>query len=156
MRKIFLSLIASSLSILCLTGSSNAQYGTSEFQDGRYVLVMVSSAAGNVTRSYALTKVPAVVLDTVLGIVWRCPNIQEEQPRWIKTDLGKEQDKALSARKYLIRILDWPVSGLKIPAIVLDQNEGKVWNCPNILDENAVWIPKDLTKVEAYLFNTGR
>jgi hypothetical protein len=50
------------------------------------------------------------------------------------------------AKRYTIKILEWPSTEVKLPAVVLDMQEGKVWTCPNILEETARWVPKDLVK----------
>ena len=113
-------------------------------QEGRYVLVTVSSEG-----IYARTmqkRVPAVVLDSVRGIVWRCKDLQEDRPLWIKTDLAKNGDKPMAARKYVVTIPQAPGNELRIPAIVVDTAEGKAWTCRDVTSEDAVWVGKDLVQ----------
>ncbi len=122
-------------------------YAKTDTQEGRYVMIMPTAGSGSIyTRATPITKTPAIVLDTILGIVWRCQNLQDEKPLWIKTDLGKNGNKPLTAKKYTIQMPDSQNIGYKTPAIVLDIEEGKVWACPNILDESAAWIQTDLVK----------
>lgn len=115
-------------------------------QEGRYVLLVVGSSNSAYQRSYMVTKTPALVLDSVLGIVWRCRNLQEDKPVWTKTDLAKIKDKSRLTKKYIIKTLEYLGSEAKIPAVVLDIEEGKVWTCSNIMDETALWVTKDLVK----------
>jgi hypothetical protein len=124
-----------------------AQYPVTDTPDqgGRYVLVMLKGSGSN-ARGTVTSNTPAIVLDSVAGIVWRCPNLQSERAQWIKTDLAKNGNKPLSAKKYVIRILEWPSSEPKIAAVVLDIEEGTVWTCPNVLDESGQWFEKDLAK----------
>jgi len=126
---------------------SFAQYPDTDVQaqEGRYVLVMLKGSGSN-ARGTVTSNTPAVVLDSVSGIVWRCQNLQTERAQWIKTDLAKNGDKPLSGKKYIIRMLEWPSSELKIPAVVLDIEEGRVWTCPNVLDESAPWVERNLAK----------
>jgi len=121
-----------------------AEYTASDTQDGRYVLVTIESEG-----IYAKTlqrKIPAIVLDTVRGIVWRCQNLAEEKPVWIKTDLGKNSDASLSKKRYIVKIPTSSSNDLKIPAIVLDTEEGKTWTCRDITSPDAIWVEKDLPK----------
>jgi hypothetical protein len=107
---------------------------------------MFKGTGGNYGRSNLAAKTPALVLDTYLGIVWRCLNLQDDRPVWIKADLAKLGSQAPLAKRYSVKILEWPSTELKLPAILLDMQEGKVWTCPNIMDESAKWLPKDLVK----------
>jgi hypothetical protein len=147
MKKIVkVTLVTLILYLVCLSSCAYAEYVSTETQEARYIVVMVRGSGGVYTRTNLNTKTPAVVLDTVLGIVWRCQDLQDEKPLWIKTDLAKNQDQTLSDKKYTIKMLEWPSSELKIPAIVLDVEEGKAWTCHNLLDEDSAWIQKDLVK----------
>ena len=131
-----------------------AQYGGSgsaEMQEGRYVLVTVSKSAAY-AGSYGTNtrKTPAVVLDTYLGIIWRCKDIRDEKPLWIKNDLAKNTDQQPTKKKYIINIPAYTGEDYKIPAVVLDMETGKSWTCANITEESANWVqtdlPKDITK----------
>jgi len=130
-----------------------AQYDTStdktaETQEGsRYVLVTVNKAAAY-SGSYGTTtrKTPAIVLDTYLGILWRCKDIRDEKPLWIKNDLAKNPNQQPTKKKYVINIPAYTGEDYRIPAIVLDIETGKSWTCSNITDENASWIQTDLPK----------
>lgn len=128
-------------------------YSTTEMQEGRYVLVTVYKGTGY-TRTLQ-RKMPVIVLDSYLGIAWRCQDIKDEKPLWIKSDLGKNSDKQLSKRKYVISIPPYSGEDNKIPAIVLDIEEGKSWICSDIVSESAKWVetdlPKDITK-EGYTY----
>ena len=120
--------------------SSTAEPTSNEIQEGRYVLVMQNG------RAIANTRVPAIILDSYKGIIWTCQNLQDGKPLWVKTDLGKEVDKPQLKKKYVVRMLEWQDADLRMPAVVLDVEDGIVWNCPNIVDGKAVWIEKDLKK----------
>ena len=117
---------------------------TPQTQEGRYVLVTVSKETGY-TRTLQ-RKMPVIVLDSYLGIAWRCQDIKDEKPLWIKNDLGKNSDKQLSKKKYIVSIPSYSGEDNKIPAIVLDIEEGKSWICSNIVSESATWIQTDLPK----------
>jgi len=123
---------------------SFAEYGTSETQKGRYVLATVEMA-GIYSRPLQ-RKLPVVVLDSYLGIVWRCQDLQDEKPIWIKTDLAKNSDKQASGKKYTIRIPTYTGYGVQIPAIVVDTEEGKTWTCSDISSVDTGWVEKDLKK----------
>ena len=130
-------------------------YSISETQEGRYVLVTVNKAGAYTGTRVLQKKTPAIVLDSYLGIVWRCQDIKNEKPLWIKTDLGKNSDKQLSKKKYVISIPLYSGEDYKIPAIVLDMEEGKSWICSDIVSESANWamtdLPKDINK-EGYTY----
>ena len=123
-------------------------------EDGRYQLVLTTGRAAVNTRA------PALVLDKMLGIVWTCKNIQDEKPVWIKNILTQNTEQS-SRKKYTARILqiDYNVTadastppgfrGYKIPAIVIDIDEGNVWTCPNLIGDKIIWISKDLKEVPA-------
>ena len=137
-----------------------AEYGasgnsTSQMQEGRYVLVTVNKVRGYAGTQTLQKKTPAIVLDSYLGIVWRCQDTKNEKPLWIKTDLGKNSDKQLSKKKYIISIPPYSGEDYKIPAIVLDMEEGKSWTCADIVSESAKWVltdlPKDI-KQEGYVY----
>jgi len=57
--------------IVLLGSCAYAEYIATEVQEGRYILVMVEGSGGTYGRTAVATKTPAIVLDTVLGIVWR-------------------------------------------------------------------------------------
>jgi hypothetical protein len=142
------ALMAVFLIVSCLAfiwAKAFAQYPDTgdQAQEGRYVLAMLKGSGTN-ARGAVTSNTPAVVLDSVAGIVWRCTNLQTERPQWIKADLAKNGNKPLAGKKYVIRMLEWPSGELKISAVVLDSEEGTVWTCPNVLDESAPWIEKDL------------
>jgi len=117
---------------------------TSQMQEGRYVLVTISRETGY-TRT-PQRKMPVIVLDSYMGIAWRCQDIKDEKPLWIKNDLGKNSDKQLSKKKYIVSIPPYSGEDNKIPAIVLDIEEGKSWTCSDIVSESAKWVPTDLPK----------
>ncbi|MEK6727126.1 MAG: hypothetical protein AABY28_00425 [Candidatus Omnitrophota bacterium] len=121
-------------------------YNTTGTQEGRYVLVTVNKVRGYTGTQTLQKKTPAIVLDSYLGIVWRCQDTKNEKPLWIKTDLGKNSDKQLSKRKYIISIPPYSGEDYKIPAIVLDMEEGKSWICSDIASESAKWVLTDLPK----------
>lgn len=82
-------------------------YGArTETQGDRYVLVTLTKAgsygygAGGYVGGGRTTqrKMPAVVLDSYLGIVWRCQDIEDERPLWIKTDLAKNSEQQLTKK----------------------------------------------------------
>src|SRR5664280_1831045 len=112
--------------------------GSNELQEGRYVLVM---QYGRVIHN---TRVPGIILDSYRGIVWTCQNLQDEKPLCVKTDLGLNGTKPLNKKKYIVRMMEWQDNDLRVPAVVVDVDEGKVWNCPNVVDGKAVWVEKDL------------
>lgn len=94
-------------------------------------------------RAILNNRIPAVVLDTVKGMVWTCQNLQDQSNRWVKTDLAKG-DNHSEQKKYVVRMLEWQDANLRVPAIVLDTRKGITWICPNIVDEKAGWIRNDL------------
>jgi hypothetical protein len=106
---------------------------------GRYELEMLTE------RGVKNTRVPALILDTYRGIIWTCQNLQDGRPLWVKTDLGKKGDRVMTHPKYIVRMLERQERELRVPAVVVDTELGFVWNCPNIVDGNAVWIGKDLS-----------
>jgi len=121
---------------------SNGENKVAFKEDGRYVLrIMFGRAIQN-------TRIPAVVLDQVKGIVWTCQNIQDGKPLWVRADLGQNNDKALTRKKYIIRMLEWQDADLRMPAIVLDIDEGIVWTCQNIIDGRARWTQTNLQSGE--------
>ena len=99
-RKIILALSAFLFYLVSSNHCVFAQYGgpgSTEMQEGRYVLVTVNKAA-TYAGSYGTStrKIPAIVLDTYLGIIWRCKDIRDEKPLWIKNDLAKNTGMQLS------------------------------------------------------------
>jgi hypothetical protein len=108
-----------------------------EQPDARYVLLMMKG------RSIQNTRVPALILDSVQGIVWTCKSLQDDRPIWIKTDLGQNGGKSLSKKKYVARILEWQEANLRVPAAVLDTDEGKIWTCSDIIEDGDIWTQTD-------------
>ena len=119
-----------------------AQASYNELQQGRYVLAMQNG------RAIKNTRIPAIILDSYRGIVWTCQNLQDGIPLWVKTDLGKIEEGRVTSKKFVVRMLEWQDADLRMPAVVLDIEDGKIWNCPNIVDGKATWIEKDLKKNE--------
>ena len=117
---------------------SYAENPSNELQEGRYVIIMQNG------RAIANTRIPAIVLDSYRGIIWTCQNLQDGKPLWVKVDLGQHGDKPMTGKKYVARMLEWQDADLRMPAMVLDVDEGIIWNCPNVVDGNAMWIRKDL------------
>ena len=144
MSKLKLGVIISVLISLLMCAKASAENLTNELQQGRYVLVMMTG------RGTLNTRIPAMILDSYRGIVWTCQNLQDEKPLWVKTDLGQNGDKVMTKKKYIGRMLEWQDANLRMPAVVLDVEEGIVWNCPNIVDGKATWIQKDL-KVDPHI-----
>lgn len=121
---------------ICIAGI--AATTSNELQEGRYILIMQNG------RAIVNTRIPAIVLDSYKGIIWSCQNLQDSKPLWVKTDLGQNGDKPIEKKKYVARMLEWQDADLRMPAVVLDIDEGIIWNCPNIVDGKATWIRKDL------------
>jgi len=107
-------------------------------EDGRYVLRIMHG------RALTNNRIPALVLDQVRGIVWTCQNLQDGKPLWVRADLGQNGDKPLTRKKYTVKMLEWQDADLRMPAIVLDIDEGIVWTCQNIIDGRARWVQTDL------------
>ncbi|MFC1708822.1 hypothetical protein ACFL2J_02005 [Candidatus Omnitrophota bacterium] len=135
MKKLILVLICS---IFVLNNRVYAEPFSMEEQDGRYVLEMMEG------RAIKNTRVPAMILDTVRGIAWTCQNLQDGKPLWVKADLGKNGNKSMTGKKYIGKMLMWQDSDLRMPAIVVDTEEGIVWTCQNIIDGKALWVEMDL------------
>lgn len=125
-------------SILVLSNVAYSEPITKEQQEGRYVLEMMEG------RALKNVRVPAMILDSVRGIVWTCQNLQDGQPLWVKADLAKNGNKPMSKKKYIGKMLMWQDEDLRMPAIVVDVEEGIVWTCQNIIDGKALWIQMDL------------
>ena len=106
---------------------------------GRYILKIMNG------RAIRNTRVPALVLDSVMGVVWTCQNLQDGKPLWVRADLGQNGDESLTRKKYVVKMLEWQDADLRMPAIVLDIDKGIVWTCQNIVDGKAMWIQRDLT-----------
>jgi hypothetical protein len=111
-------------------------------EDGRYVLRIMNG------RALQNNRIPALVLDQVRGIVWTCQNLQDGKPLWVKADLGRNGDTPLTRKKYVVKMLEWQDADLRMPAIVLDIDEGVTWTCQNIIDGKAMWIQTDLKSGE--------
>ena len=136
MRKGLILVLFSGL--VFLGNTTFAEKASVENQEGRYVLIMMNG------RAIKNTRIPAIILDSYRGIVWTCQNLQDGNPLWVKTDLGRNGDKLMSKRKYVAKMLEWQDADLRMPAVVLDIDDGIVWNCPNVIDGKATWIQKDL------------
>lgn len=104
--------------------------------EGRFVLSMMKG------RSTQNTSIPALILDSFQGIVWVCEDLENSKPIWIKTDLGQNKDP-LSRKRYIARILEWQEGNFKVPAIVIDTEEGAVWTCPDVSGSGETWIQTD-------------
>lgn len=140
--KLFLSLCAACL-IFVFTFSYAAGNTPSQAEDNsRYVLLTMNETIS--INSISLRKVPALVLDTWAGIIWRCGNIQEENPDWIKTDLAKNGNNVASYSRYTAKISGATGSQSRISSIVLDTEGGKAWICGDISADEAKWVMKDL------------
>lgn len=137
-KKIKLGVIAYVLISFFIGSKVFAENLTNELQQGRYVLIMMTG------RGLANTRIPAMVLDSYRGIVWTCQNLQDEKPLWVKTDLAQNGDKPMDKKRYIARMLEFQDANLRMPAVVLDVEEGIVWNCPNAIDGASRWIQKDL------------
>ncbi len=125
---------------ICVYNSVSAETITNELQEGRYVLIMMNG------RAIVNNRVPGMILDSYKGIVWTCQNLQDGKPLWVKTDLGQNGDKLMIKKRYIAKMLEWQDADLRMPAVVLDTDDGIVWNCPNIVDGKATWIQKELNK----------
>ena len=123
---------------LCMGNNLLAEPSYNELQQGRYVLSMMNG------RAIKNTRIPAIVLDSWRGVIWTCQNLQDGKPLWVKTDLAKLGDKVQEKKKYIVRMLEWQDADLRMPAIVLDIEEGITWTCPNVIDGEATWIQKDM------------
>jgi len=122
----------------CFGNNLYAENLSNELQEGRYILIMMTG------RAAVNTRIPAMVLDSYKGIVWTCQNLQDGMPLWVKVDLAQNGDKQMTKKKYVARMLEFQDADLRMPAVVLDIEDGLVWNCPNIIDGKATWIQKDL------------
>lgn len=112
--------------------------------EGRYVL-LIAGDQGVAPRT-APRFVPALVLDSWQGIVWRCRDLQDIKPVWIKADLGKNGDNPIGHKRYILKIADTIGSKYLFPAIVLDTEGGRVWTCYDVTIEEAKWETRDLPK----------
>ncbi|MDD4938891.1 MAG: hypothetical protein PHE18_00600 [Candidatus Omnitrophica bacterium] len=128
---------------------------STDAQGGRYVLVTVNKSGSYAASTYSSgtsgarilqKKTPAAVLDSYMGVVYRCTDIKAERPLWIKSDLGKNSGKTISKKKYSITVPAYSGEDYKIPAIVLDIDEGKAWVCSDLVSESSIWIQTDLPK----------
>lgn len=115
--------------------------GVADQQSGRYVLLTVKG------RSMQSTSVPAMILDTLQGIVWVARDIQDDRPAWVKTDLGQNAGQSLSGRKYVGSVIQWQEGNFKAPAMVVDSEKGIVWTCPDITANPGSWVQIDFDKV---------
>lgn len=133
-----LAVIVFVIVLCCILSNTFAETSSNELQEGRYILTMMNG------RAVINNRVPALILDSYRGIVWTCQNLQDEKPLWVRTDLGQNGDKVMIKKKYVARMLEWQDANLRMPGVVLDVEDGIVWNCPNIVDGKATWIQKDL------------
>lgn len=124
--------------LCCMLSKVFAETSSNELQEGRYILTMMNG------RAVINNRVPALILDSYRGIVWTCQNLQDERPLWVRTDLGQNGNKVMSKKKYVARMLEWQDANLRMPGVVLDVEDGIVWNCPNVVDGKATWIRKNL------------
>lgn len=154
--------IARILSVFIFLILSAGPYAFAQYDDsdssvsgasgGRYILVTVSKPV-SATSSYTFgtrKRTPAIVLDTYLGVVWRCQDIKDSKLLWIRTDLAKKPDTEPTVRKYVINVPAYTGEDNKMPAIVLDIDTGKTWINSDITDPATDWLrtdlPKDVTK----------
>jgi hypothetical protein len=157
MRMTRIGLIFCAFLLFCVSVQAQ-QIIEQQQQDGRYVLLMMEG------RALTNIRVPAIVLDTVRGIVWTCQNLQDGKPLWVKADLGQNGDKPLTKKKYVGKMLMWQDADLRMPAIVLDTEEGLVWSCQNIIDGKALWVQmnlntgaaKEIAREEVGIVRTGK
>ena len=139
MKKLFISLFWLFLGSLIFLGNSTFAYpGSSKYQEDRYILLISEE------RELENPQVPALVLDRVKGVVWVCQDIADSESLWTQIDLGQNEDRGLLQKKYIARIFEIEDDDLRIAATVLDTEEGVVWTCSNIIDNEAPWIQKDL------------
>lgn len=127
--------------LLCLTFASFILFDSSianAQEENRYEVHIMNG------RGIKNTRIPAMVLDTIRGIVWTCQNLQDGKPLWVKADLANNGDKPLTKKRYVAKMLEWQDADLRMPAVVLDTEEGIVWTCQNIIDGRARWIQLDL------------
>jgi len=124
--------------LCCMLSNTFAETSSNELQEGRYILTMMNG------RAIINNRVPALILDSYRGVVWTCQNLQDEKPLWVRTDLGQNGNRVMDKKKYVARMLEWQDANLRMPGVVLDVEDGIVWNCPNIVDGKATWIQKDL------------
>ncbi|MCX5697545.1 MAG: hypothetical protein NTU54_06240 [Candidatus Omnitrophica bacterium] len=121
-----------------------ADYPSQSRQEGRYEMLIPEVPNGYGART-TYRKVPAIVLDTWQGIAWRCTNLEDEKPVWVKDELDKDAP-ASSTKKYSGRISNMSGPELRISALIINTEEGRAWNCPDITQQDAKWTLTDLTK----------
>jgi len=139
MSKVTKLTVIVSMSILCcMLSDVFAETSSNELQEGRYILTMMNG------RAIINNRVPAIILDSYREIVWTCQNLQDERPLWVRTDLGQNGNKVMDKKKYVARMLEWQDANLRMPGVVLDVEDGIVWNCPSVVDGKATWIRKNL------------
>lgn len=139
MGKVIKLAVVAFIFVLCsMHGDVFAENLSNELQEERYILTMMNG------RAVINNRVPALILDSYRGIVWTCQNLQDEKPLWVRTDLGQNGNKTMAKKKYIARMLEWQDANLRMPGVVLDVEDGIVWNCPNVVDGKATWIRKDL------------
>jgi hypothetical protein len=137
MRKLSIILLISLFGFVLLGAKAFAEPNFSESDAGRYVLLMTK--ADNSKK-----QIPAMVLDSAQGVVWVCKDVSSADPVWIETDLGQNGDKELFVKKYAANMLEVKGKELKVAATVLDTEEGIIWTCANLANDDAAWIQKDL------------
>lgn len=115
--------------------------------EGRYVIAMQTG------RAVKNTRIPALVLDSYRGVIWTCQNLQDGKPLWVMVDLAKMGSAPVNRKKFVVRMLEWQDADLRMPAMVMDIEDGIVWTCPNIVDGKATWIE---TNLNAQLLDTNQ
>ncbi|MDD4980527.1 MAG: hypothetical protein PHC54_04550 [Candidatus Omnitrophica bacterium] len=144
MRKIIFficlfSFIFSTGLALAQTNLSNIaidDYAATGENEGRFTLLMMKG------RSTQNTSIPGLILDSFQGIVWVCEDLENARPIWLKTDLARNKD-ALSHKRYVARILEWQEGNFKVPAIIIDTEEGNIWTCANVAGDGDTWTQTD-------------
>lgn len=140
----FLFILLVCVALLPLQGLQAANYPNQSQDEGRYIMLLPEPPNGYGART-SYRKVPAIVLDSWQGIVWRCINLEDESPVWIKNELDNNTLPS-SRKRYTARISNLSGPELRISALIINTEEGKAWNCINITQEDAKWIFTDLTK----------
>jgi hypothetical protein len=133
-----LIVIASVLALAFINANLSAEDASSEQKQNRFDLLMMSTAG------IKNTIIPAVLLDTYKGIVWTCNNLQDARSLWKKTDLGQNGDKSVTRKKYSAKMIEGGDVNTML-ATVLDNEEGTIWVCPNVIDNKSIWMKRPLS-----------